>query len=79
MVMFLEIFLSMLSVSQCIRKRFLFESIVLLAERPEIQRGPDLLQRAVEGQNVLLPCETFGAPMPKVYWSKRDQVITGGR
>ena len=51
----------------------------LLAEKPEIQRGPDALYRAVEGQNVLLPCETFGAPMPKVYWSKRDQVITGGR
>ena len=50
-----------------------------LAEKPEIQRGPDPLLRAVEGQSVLLPCETFGAPMPKVYWSKRDQVITGGR
>lgn len=53
--------------------------IMILAEKPEIQRGPDPLYRAVEGQNVLLPCETFGAPMPKVYWSKRDQVITGGR
>jgi hypothetical protein len=52
---------------------------VFAAEKPEIQRGPDSLSRAVEGQNVLLPCETFGAPMPKVYWSKRDQVITGGR
>ena len=51
----------------------------LLAEKPEIQRGPDPLYRAVEGQSVVLPCETFGAPMPKVYWSKRDQMITGGR
>jgi hypothetical protein len=61
-----------------------FDSFFLIcfyftAEKPEIQRGPDALLRAVEGQNVLLPCETFGAPMPKVYWSKRDQVITGGR
>jgi len=55
------------------------EFFFCLAERPEIQRGPDPLYRAVEGQNILLPCETFGAPMPKVYWSKRDQVITGGR
>ncbi|CAF1002499.1 unnamed protein product [Adineta ricciae] len=51
----------------------------VISEKPEIQRGPDPLLRAVEGQSVLLPCETFGAPMPKVYWSKRDQVITGGR
>ncbi|CAF0804833.1 unnamed protein product [Rotaria sordida] len=51
----------------------------VISEKPEIQRGPDPLLRAVEGQNVILPCETFGAPMPKVYWSKRDQVITGGR
>jgi hypothetical protein len=60
-------------------KSCFFYLFILIAERPEIQRGPDQLYRAVEGQNILLPCETFGAPMPKVYWSKRDQVITGGR
>ncbi|CAF2121861.1 unnamed protein product [Rotaria magnacalcarata] len=51
----------------------------VISEQPEIQVGPDPLHRAVEGSSISLPCVTFGAPMPKVYWSKRDQVITGGR
>jgi hypothetical protein len=53
--------------------------VFLLAEKPEIQRGPEALYRVVEGKNVVLPCESFGVPMPKVYWSKRDRIITGGR
>jgi hypothetical protein len=37
-----------------------------------------MVYRVVEGQNVILPCETFGTPMPKVIWSKRDRIIPGG-
>jgi hypothetical protein len=59
--------------------RLLSMVVFLLAEKPEIQRGPEALYRVVEGKNVVLPCESFGVPMPKVYWSKRDRIITGGR
>ncbi|CAF1615709.1 unnamed protein product, partial [Didymodactylos carnosus] len=52
---------------------------LFIAEPPEIQKGPQPLLRVVEGADVTLECETFGAPTPKVYWYKRDQVITGGR
>jgi hypothetical protein len=53
--------------------------IISLADKPEIQRGPDKLYRAVEGQNIILPCEISGTPTPKVIWSTRDRLITGGR
>jgi hypothetical protein len=53
--------------------------LVLLAEKPDIQYGPEALYRVIEGQNVIIPCGTFGVPTPKVYWSKRDRIITGGR
>ncbi|CAF1296253.1 unnamed protein product, partial [Didymodactylos carnosus] len=52
--------------------------INVISEPPEIQKGPETLLRVVEGADVTLQCETFGAPTPKVYWYKRDQVITGG-
>ncbi|UJR30186.1 hypothetical protein I4U23_017725 [Adineta vaga] len=51
----------------------------VMSQKPEIQRGPEALYRVVEGKNVVLPCESFGIPMPKVYWKKRDRIITGGR
>ncbi len=53
--------------------------IILLADKPEIQRGPEIYYQAVEEQNVILPCEISGTPMPKVIWSKRDRIITSGR
>ncbi|CAF1215999.1 unnamed protein product [Adineta ricciae] len=51
----------------------------VMSQKPEIQRGPEALYRVVEGENVVLPCESFGIPMPKVYWKKRDRIITGGK
>jgi hypothetical protein len=60
----------------CLMMAIIFD---LLAEKPDIKNGPEALYRVVEGQNVILPCETFGVPLPKVYWSKRDRIITGGR
>jgi receptor-type tyrosine-protein phosphatase zeta len=57
----------------------LINIIILLADKPEIKQGPEALYRLVQGQNVILPCEAFGAPMLKVYWSKYDRILTGGR
>ncbi len=51
----------------------------LLADKPEIQHGPEALYQAVEGQNLILPCEPLGTSMPKVYWSKLDRILTGER
>ncbi|CAF4028111.1 unnamed protein product [Rotaria sordida] len=53
--------------------------INVISEKPKIQRGPDTLYRVVEGQSVILPCETNGVPTPKVYWHKRNRIITGVR
>ncbi|CAF0853285.1 unnamed protein product [Adineta steineri] len=51
----------------------------IISGKPEIQRGPEALYRVVEGKNVVLPCESFGIPTPKVYWRKRDRILTSGR
>ncbi|CAF4169795.1 unnamed protein product [Rotaria sp. Silwood2] len=53
--------------------------INVISEKPKIQRGPDVLYRVVEGQNIILPCEISGVPAPKVYWHKRNRIITGVR
>lgn len=50
-----------------------------LANKPTIQRSPEILYRLVEGQNVVLPCEISDLSVPKVIWSKQNRIITGGR
>ena len=53
--------------------------LVCVAEKATIQRGPEPIARVVEGQTVRLPCESLGAPKPKVFWSKRNQILSTGR
>ena len=42
-------------------------------------RKPDPVSRVTEGQDATLMCRTFGAPRPKIVWSKGAEELTGQR
>jgi len=48
-------------------------------EPPVILEGPELGQKAAEGQTINLTCQVFGSPKPYVVWMKEDEQLTGGR
>ncbi|CAF4209111.1 unnamed protein product [Rotaria socialis] len=53
--------------------------INIISEKPTIKRGPETFYHLVEGQNIILPCETIGASSSKIYWNKRNRIITSAR
>lgn len=50
----------------------------VLALAPEIT-DPPTDQEAVNGKAVNMTCRVFGAPAPKVKWSRNGKELTGGR
>ena len=50
----------------------------VLALPPDIRTPPSDV-RTVDGRSVNMTCRTFGAPTPRVSWSRDGQELTGGR
>lgn len=51
---------------------------IIIALPPEI-RTPPVDVQAVDGQQVNLTCQVFGAPKPRITWIKDNVEKTGGR
>lgn len=46
---------------------------------PTVMEAPEKITLAVQASTVTLKCRMFGAPKPKIKWTRENIVLTGGR
>lgn len=51
------------------------KACVVLTVPPSIEPPPQPEYRAVQRQEIVLPCRASGVPNPRVHWEKDDQPI----
>ncbi|XP_023930628.1 neuroglian-like isoform X1 [Lingula anatina] len=50
----------------------------VLAEEPSFLRPPPLIQEVPADKSTIIPCQVFGAPKPRISWTRNGVDVSGG-